>query len=117
MKASRLCESRGFIGPLPREVVIVSSEVAVRCGLLVDRSVEPQILAKRSRPEVEVCMYQLENLRSCDPFCAECLDHHRDGVSNAYRISDLDLEPISDTRRNNVLGDISRHVRRGPVHL
>src|SRR5262245_14037736 len=49
----------GLVGPLPREVVVFAPEVTVGCGLLIDRSVQVQLLAKRSRAQIEVLVDQL----------------------------------------------------------
>ncbi len=50
----RLAQRLGLVGALPREVVVVAAEVAVRRGLLVDRAVQSQLLAERARAQVEV---------------------------------------------------------------
>src|SRR5688500_837263 len=49
----------GLVGLLPREVVVVAAEVAVRRGLLVDRPVQVEVLAERARPQVEVLVDEL----------------------------------------------------------
>ena len=50
------------VGALPGEVVVVAAEVAVGGGLLVDRPVQVELLAKRARAQVEVLGDQLGDL-------------------------------------------------------
>src|SRR5207248_8816779 len=42
-----------LVDALPGEVVLVAAEMAVGSGLLVDRAVQFELLAKRARPQVE----------------------------------------------------------------
>src|SRR5688500_978810 len=41
----------GLVRLLPREVVVVAAEVAVRRGLLVDRPVQVEVVAERARTQ------------------------------------------------------------------
>ncbi len=43
--------------------------------------------------------------------CAESLNPHADGISNADGISKLDFGALRETCSHNVLGDVARHVR------
>src|SRR5204862_7642020 len=70
----------GLVGALPREVVVVAAEVAVGGGLLVDRAVQLELLAEGARPQIEVLVDELGDLRAADLLGAERLDHHADGV-------------------------------------
>src|SRR5581483_3386544 len=67
-------EGIGLIGPLPGEVVVVATEVAVGGGLLVDRPVELEVLAERTGPQVEVLAHELEDPGPADLLGAERLD-------------------------------------------
>ena len=51
-----------LVGPLPGEVGVLAAEVAVRRGLLVDRAVEPQVLAEGAGPQVEMLVDELQDL-------------------------------------------------------
>ena len=47
-------ERVGLVGALPREVVVVAAEVAVRGGLRVDRPAQVEVAQDRGRAQVEV---------------------------------------------------------------
>src|SRR5262245_28983114 len=49
----------GLVDALPREVVVVAAEVAVRGGLRVDRPAEVEVAQDRGRPQVEVLVDEL----------------------------------------------------------
>ena len=57
-ESCRLAQDVGLVRRLPREVVVLAAEVAVGGGLLVDRPVQPQVLAERARAQVEVLVDQ-----------------------------------------------------------
>src|SRR5215218_1044005 len=107
----------GLVGALPREVVVLASEVTVRGGLLVDRAVQPQVLAERARAQVEVLVDELRDLRAADLLGPERLDKHADGVSDADRIRDLDLAAVGQAGRDDVLRDVARGVGGRAVDL
>src|SRR5215217_9003342 len=67
----------GLVGALPGEVRVLAAEVAVGGGLLVDRAVQVQVVAEGARPQVEVLVDELGDLRAADLLRAERLDHHR----------------------------------------
>src|SRR6185369_11715800 len=50
----RSAQRVGLVGPLPREVAVVSAEMAIRCGLRVDRPPEVEIADDRARAQVEM---------------------------------------------------------------
>src|SRR5438270_13699463 len=82
-QAGGLAQLRGLVGLLPREVVVLAAEVAVRGGLLVDRPVQLELLAERARAQVELLADELGDLRAADLLGAERLHHHRDRVRDA----------------------------------
>ena len=53
-EAGGLAERGGLVGALPREVVVVAAEVAVRGGLRVDRPAQVEVAQDRGRAQVEV---------------------------------------------------------------
>ena len=48
---------------------------------------------------------------------AESVEHHGHGLGHSDRVSQLDLDPVSQACCNQILGDIARHVAGGAVHL
>src|SRR5207249_11710386 len=62
----RVPQQLGLVGPLPREVVVLAAEVTVGGRLLVDRPVQVEVLAEGTRPEVEVRVDELRELRATD---------------------------------------------------
>ena len=59
-------ERAGLVGPLPREVVVVAAEVAVRGGLRVDRAAQVEVAQDRGRAQVEVLADELLDPRDRD---------------------------------------------------
>src|SRR5215217_2921360 len=88
-----------LVGLLPREVVVVAAEMAVGGRLLVDRAVQLEVLAERARPQVEVLVDELGDLRAADLLGPERLDQHRDRVRDADRVRDLDLAAVGQAGR------------------
>ena len=56
-------------------------------------------------------------LRGVDLLGAERVEHQRDRVRRADRVGDLELRPIGEPGRDDVLGHVPRHVRGGAVDL
>src|SRR4051812_1785864 len=65
-KPGGLPQHLSLIRLLPREVVVLAAEVAVGRRLLVDRTVEVQVLAEGARPQVEVLLHEVDDLRPGD---------------------------------------------------
>ena len=57
------------------------------------------------------------SLAGIDLFGAEALEHERHRMRGADRVGNLELSLVGETRRHHRLGDVTRHVRRGPIHL
>src|SRR5215470_5230626 len=103
------------VRPFPRELGLRAPEVAVRRGLFVDRAAELEVLDDAGRREVEVPPHQaLEDLVR-DLARAECVDHDRDWLGDADRVGDLNLRPLGQSGRHDVLGNVARHVAGGAV--
>src|SRR5215208_4573031 len=107
----------GLVRALPREVVVLAAEVAVGRGLLIDRAVQPEVVAEGAGPQVEVLAHELRDLRAADLLRAERLHHQRDGVRDADRIGDLHLAALREPGRDDVLGDVAGGIRGGAVDL
>src|SRR4051812_25483296 len=102
---------------LPCEVVVLTAEVAVGRGLLVDRTVQVEVVAEGARAQVEVLIYELNDLGARDLLGAEGLDHDRDRVGDADRVRHLDLAAAGKSGGDHVLGDVTRGVGRRAVDL
>src|SRR3954451_22398906 len=107
----------GLVRLLPREVVVVTAEVTVRRRLLVDRTVQLEVLAERTRAQVEVLIDQLQDLRAADLLGPERLDHHRHRMRDADRVGDLDLAAVGETGGDHVRGAVARRIRGRAVDL
>src|SRR6266699_5584981 len=59
--------------------------------------------------------HQIRKLSFANPAAASGVDSHRNRFSDADRIGKLDFALISQSGRDNVLRDITRHVRRRPI--
>src|SRR6185437_772886 len=94
----------GAVCALPGEIGVVTAEVAVRGGLLVDRAVQGELLAERAGTQVEVLGDELGDAAAADPLRAERLHHHRNRVGDADRVGYLHLGPVRELGRHDVLG-------------
>src|SRR5918999_4942415 len=91
--------------------------MAVRRGLPVDRTSQPEALDDRPWTEVKVLFDQLADGLVRDLPGAERLDVQRDGSRLADDVRDLDLEAVGQPCLDHVLGHVARGVGRGPVDL
>src|SRR5689334_16352252 len=107
----------GLVRALPRELTVVTAEVAVRGSLRVDRSPQVEVAEDRRRAEVEVLVDELLDPRDRDRLRAERLDEHGHRVRHADRVRHLDLAALCEPGRDDVLRDIARRVRGGAVDL
>src|SRR4051812_29687487 len=112
-----LAQGGSLVRLLPREVVVVAAEMAVRSGLLVDRAVQLEVVAEGARAQVEELVDERGDAAAADLLGAEGLDHHRDRVRDADRVRDLDLDAIGETGGDEVLGDVARGVGGAAVDL
>ena len=78
-------ERVGLVGALPREVVVVAAEVAVRGGLRVDRPAQVEVAQDRRRAQVEVLAHELLDPRR--PGRAPCRTSRRGSRTGARRRS------------------------------
>src|SRR5215210_4636185 len=93
-ETGRRAQRLGLVGPLPREVVVLAAEVAVGRGLLIDRPVQPQVLAEGAGAHVEVLADERRDARAADLLGSDRLDHQRDRVRDADRVGDLHLAAL-----------------------
>src|SRR5581483_3663950 len=107
----------GLVGALPREVAVFAAEVAVRRGVRVDRPPQVEVAEDRRRPQVEVLAHERLDLRHGDRLGSERL--HEDGhrMGDADRVRHLELAPLGEAGRDDVLRHVPRRVRRGAVDL
>src|SRR5262249_6789147 len=117
LQPRRRPQRRGLIGPLPREIVILTPEMTIRSSLLINRAMQPQILAKRPRPQIEMLADQLKNPRIRNLPSPKRLNHHRHRMRHPNRIRNLHLTPLSQTGRDHILRDIPRRIRRRTIDL
>src|SRR5437868_6830032 len=117
LEPGSLTQRRRLIRLLPGEVVVLAAEVAVGRRLLVDRTVQVEVLAEGARPQVEVIVYERDDLRARDALGAEGVDHDRHRVSDADRVGQLDLALVSQAGGHHVLGHVAGRIRRAAVDL
>src|SRR6201982_3681599 len=104
---------RGF----PREVLVSASEMAVRSRLAINRTPQVQRIDNALRSQLEVRPDQVGNDRRIDLGSPERFNQNTHRFGDADRIRQLNFALIGETRRDNVFGNVTRHVGRGPIHL
>src|SRR5205085_2130521 len=87
-----------------------AAEVAVRRGLLEDRATQLERLDDAARRHLEVLANEVHELLLLDLPGTERVDVNRHRIRNADRIRELHFDFISESRRDDVLRDVTRHV-------
>src|SRR4029453_8696070 len=95
------------VRPFPRELGLRAPEVAVRRGLLVDRSAQLEGLDYAGRRAVDAPPHQPLADRVGDPAGAECVAHDRARLGAADSVGALALPPLGQAGRDDVLGDVA----------
>src|SRR6266545_2792153 len=105
----------GAVGLLPGEAL--PPEVTVRRGLAIQRPAEIEVPDDRGGPEVEHVLHRGQDPLRRDLLGPEAVHGHRHGVRRPDGVRHLELEPVGQARRDDVLGHVTGHVRRGAIHL
>src|SRR5580658_1302221 len=80
---------RRFVGCLPGEIGIAAAEVAVGCGLFVNRAAQVERFDDSAGSELEVGADQVRNDFGIDLRGAESFDQHADGIGDANGVGEL----------------------------
>src|SRR2546427_8130760 len=99
----------------PSETVTRTAEMSVRCRGFINRPAKIESFDDLSRRQRKVSAHQIGKLSFANPPAASGVDSNRDRFSDADRIGKLDFALLSQSGRDNVLRDITRHVRRRPI--
>src|SRR3954468_5612389 len=110
-------ERCGLVGFLPRELRFGPPEVTERRGLLVDRPPQVELLHDAAGRELEMLAHQLGDLLFRNPARAFGVHHHRHRIGDADRIRELHERPFGNSRGDDILRDIARHVAGGAIDL
>src|SRR5579872_1359137 len=106
-----------FVGQLPSEVSIVASEMAVGCGLLIDRTTQIQRVDDAPRRQFEVRTDDVRDDGWVNFLCTESLDQHADRIRDADSVGELDFAAVGESAGDHVLGDVARHVSSRAIDL
>src|SRR3954470_19705612 len=118
--AQRALELIGEIRLFPREAAILvgsAAEVAVGGRAAIDGLVELQRAADVGRGEPEHLRQNLLELALVDLAGAVRVDQNRHRVGDADGIGDLDGAALSESRRDDVLGEITRGIGSRAIDL
>jgi len=96
---------------------VVTPEVPVCRGLLVDRLEQVEVADDGAGAQVEVLADQVGDLLIGDDAGVEGLHVNREGVCNADGVGELDLAAAGEPGGDDVLRDPARGVRGRAVHL
>src|ERR1043165_7736055 len=116
-EARRIAQGRSLVGALPRESGLGAAEVAVGCGLLIDRTQQVEHLDDALRTQVEVRAHELDDLAVRNATRAERIDVDRHRLADTDRVRDLDFATIRETRRDDVLRNVTTRVRGRTIDL
>src|ERR1051325_5628198 len=102
---------------LPGEAFFVTSKMAVGRGCLIYRPAQIQTLDDAARRQFEMIAHELRYRRLANASGAFSVHEHRDRIGNADRVGELDRATIRESRGNDVLRHVARHVSRGTIDL
>ena len=106
---------RCLVGVLPGEVGVAATEVAVGCGVAIDRSQQVQVLHDGFRAQVEMFGDQRFDFCVTNFTGAKSFHHHRHRLGNADCIRDLHFAFFGKPGGDDIFGDISRCIRRRAI--
>src|SRR5207247_11343619 len=104
-----------LVGFFPSETVTRAAEMSVRCRGFINRPAKIESFDDLSRRQRKVFAHQIGKLSFADSAAASGVDSNRDRFSDADRVGELDFALLSQSSRDNVLGDVTRHVGRRPI--
>ena len=94
-----------------------ATKVTVGCRLLVDRPPQVQRLDDTGRAQVEVLVDQFQDFLVRNFAGAVGFDHQADRFGDPDGVADLQLYPVGQTSRDDVLGNIADGVSGRAVNL
>src|SRR2546422_975866 len=101
-----------LVGFFPSETVTRTAEMSVRCRGFINRPAKIESFDDLSRRQRKVSAHQIGKLSFANPAAASGVDSNRDRFSDADRIGKLNFALLSQASRDNILGDVTRHVCR-----
>src|SRR5207244_2326226 len=101
-----------LVGFFPSETVTRTAEMSVRCRRFINRAAKIESFDDLSRRQRKVFAHQIGKLSFTNPTAASRIDSNRNRFSDADRVGKLNFALLSQSGRDNVLGDITRHVCR-----
>src|SRR3954468_16147826 len=107
-QARRVGERLCLVSSLPGQVEIRAAEVAVGRCLAVDRCSKAKRVDDRPGTKVEVLVDEAEYSLVGKLARPVRLDRDRDGLGNADRVAQLELEPVGKTRGDDIFGHPTR---------
>src|SRR6185312_12722150 len=82
-QAGGLAQRLDLVGRFPGEFGLVAAEMAVRCGLAIDRAQKIEHPDDALRTQVEVRVHELDDVRIRDAACALGVNRYVDGLGHA----------------------------------
>src|ERR1051326_2369883 len=107
----------GFIGPFPGEAFFVAAEVSVSRGCFINRPAQVELFDDTARSQFKIIAHKLGDRRLANASRAGCVDEHRNRISDADGIRELDQTTIGESGCDDVLCDVTRHVSSGAIDL
>src|SRR5207237_3409168 len=114
---SRRAQRVSLVRRFPRELRLRAAEVAIRRGLLENRTTQLERFDDAARRHLEVLANEIDELLLLDLAGTERVDVNRHRIRNADRVRELHFDFISESRRDDVLHDVTRHVARRAIDL
>src|SRR5581483_192738 len=107
----------GFVSQFPGEVGVVAPEVAVGRRLAIDGTPQIERLDDALWGQLEVCPDQVRDDRRIALCRVERVHENADRLSHADGIGELHFATLGQPSRNDVLGNVTRHVSRRAVNF
>ena len=91
--------------------------MAIGRSLCIDRTAQAETLDDPGRPEIDRFLDPVPYRRNRQCLRSEGIDAQRNRLRHADSIRKLDLTTPGESRRNNVLSEVARHIRRAAIDL
>src|SRR5439155_11154493 len=109
-----------FVSLFPRESPLLPSnatKMAMAGGGFVNGAEEVEMADDPTRSEREILLHQFRDLVFRNHRSAFGAHRHAQGLRDANRVRELDFSTARQSCRDDVLGDVPRHIARGAIDL
>src|SRR6185312_12567021 len=117
LSQASFAQFHGFVSSLPAEVRVFATEVTVRSRLLVNGTTQPQRFNDALWRELEVIAHKLLKRPLIQFARSKSIHQNTYGLRHADGVCQLNFATVSQSGRDQVLGDIAAHIAGRAIHF